>query len=930
LADHSGSVELVATLAMSGELDAAISHAREAGTTEESSAKASLLASLLLARGFRHRSASDLLDAAELLHATQGDAAAVCNRVELWRYLGLAHRARELESQCPQKLLRSRAGDVSATTPSAELTPAEVAVVEGLHERRYFATVAMRIRRRASAWRRYFEGEALTSWRGTAGDPATRVALQDRLSRLARAYAEAVGNPAPERVVVDLAALPAAAIPEACEVLQDWSDGAKLLASFHPEQAAERLRRAQAGAARLVPSLEPMIAASLASTRYHLGDHAGLSLQATALRRRISERDYPWVTARCLWLESLAQQGSADWELSAENASRAASLFDALGEPSVAGFLKVLEAFDQDSLNLELDAETTFLAAIRKTAAGGEAGRLATALQPFGRQQARRSRVHLATEIQREVLALRLAGGNPVLVVEALTLLAEVTQSAGDTVGARRLLEQAEGKLAAIASESERARQKALIDHVRAVVEIDTDPAHAIRRFTAFIAASDAFGERYNRAEALLGRARARLGMADAPAATQDLVLAVEEILAQSQRAASALHAAALVNKVRETLDLLVVLTSRRSDGLEALRWIETLKLHQQYRGLGLAPPPVRHPRLPEGVCATEFYALAEELLAWTQCGVGTPILTKQPVRKEILVREVDRLRHVMRAGEGEATRDSLARLSRWLASPLGERLSKARAWVVVPDAPLGSVPFAWLRMRGAPLFETLDVSIGTSLSDLVSASPGRLGPWRALAVGNPGAGSHLDLPPLPVAGEAAAAVAARFGGRALVGRAATYSAVRNGMKGVNLLHFAGHVYANQALPAMSRMQFAPESRTSSGRVSAQEIARRDSSALELVVLAGCSSVSDSGRVLGGSSELSQAYALRGAHAVVGTLWDVEDRTVTTAINQFYDSLASGASTASALRDSWRSASQSDAVGAAIALQLVSNRVGSN
>ena len=936
--DTARDLEVSRLAAARGDFELALARVPVDTGTAAAPAADSFRASLLLARARRTGSTSDLLDAAEQLGRIDGDVAAACNHVEIWEQLGLSYGAKRRARLCP--LLPTRMPFLANAwqgkrVSAGDLPTAEMESVTALLARGDSASAVAKIRDRAQAWRTYFQREGLAAWVDRAADSSRRRLGEQQLLGLARAYERAVGNPAPARLMGELAMVRPNDLGRVTEGLRSWLAGSRLLSALETEQGVESLRTARDQIADLLPSLEPLIEAGLASTRYQLGDDADLAAQALALRQRIAGAGQPWVVARCLWLESLSLQGRAEWELSARLARRSAELFDRLGEPANAGFLGVMEAFDLESLNLHLQAETAYVAAIRKIARSGDTRQLATALEPFARSQGRRGRPHLAVAAQREVLAHRVADGNLILTVTSRALLAERLQGVGETERARAVLEQAEAELARVPSPGVQTRLRAILAHVGAGMDADTDPQRAIARFTDFLDTFGKFGERYYRADSLLQRARARLRMGDVSGATADLVKGAEETIDQGQRARGAGHSAALLNQVRETLDLLVEMLLRQEpNGQRALLWIETLKLQQQHRTLGLTPPVAGWSELPTGSCATEYYALARELLAWTRCGADPWRLTRVPVEREALESAVARLREGAIGGERASFQAGLERLSALLLAPCRQQLAGARSWSVVPDAMLSQVPFAWLESEGRSLFEDVDVTVAASLSELRVATPREAKQWAALAVGNPSVapGEVLELAELPAAEAEARAVAARFGGQLLTGTQATFPAVVARLRHADLFHFAGHVYGNRDLPAMSRIQLAPSRGFANGRISAQRIADEDLSSLRLAVLAGCGSAADSARALGGSAELSQAFLAAGVETVVGTLWNVEDRAARAAFAPFYDHLAAGETPAMALRATWRAALDPENaidLGAAAALQRLSNELGS-
>jgi CHAT domain-containing protein len=933
--DPAAHLELARLAASRGDFDTAVDQtsAEAAGASLQAR---SLAASSLLARALRSGSATDLLDAAEALSAISGEPAAACNQATLWERLRLSYRARELSAGCPAHR-NARPAFLADTwngshVSSKELPPGERESVTRLLASGDGAAPA-RIRERAQAWRTFLEQQAPLLWAEAAADPLRRQAVERQLAALAAGYGAAAGNPTPARLISDLAAVAAADIPAVASAVQEWAAGNREQSEIRGEQAEAHFLAARRELGGHVPTLDLLVRAGLAAARYHLGDDRGLGEQAAALRRSITVTDHPALVARCLWLESLALQGNAEWELSARLARQGAALYDQLHEPANSGFLAVMAAFDLESMNLQGAAEAAYLSAVRRVADGGDTRGLASALEPFARQQSRAGRRLLAVEIQREVLAHRLADANPALVGTSRARLAEHLHHAGATDLAEQLLAEAEGDLAAIESERVRARLRATIDQVQAAVELERDPRRAVASLTTFLDTFEGFGERYQRAEALVQRARGRLQLGDLPGATADLQLGAAETADQVRGITDAVSATTLLNEVRASLELLVELLVRGDDATEALRWIESLRLQQQYRTLGLAAPPARWPELPPRTCATAYFALPRQLLAWTACGEQAPRLTTVDVDRDELARAVAAVRTELSGGDRAAAVASLDSLSGLLLQPIAAQLRDADLWLVVPDPALTAVPFAWLRAGERFLFEDHFVTVATSLSDLRLAEAGGAAPWRALAVGNPRPERGASYASLPHAEEEAGSVAARFGGRALLGPDATFAAVADELPDATLFHFAGHVYANQQLPAMSRMQFAPAEQAPSGRVSAQQIATMRLPELDLAVLAGCSSARDAARELGGSAELSHAFLVAGADTVVGTLWDVEDRALVPVFEAFYGALAGGSTPAEALRFTWLQAARGGSgieLAAAAALEPISNAIASN
>lgn len=916
-----------------GELDTVLEHRRYLGGKEGDAELQSVITSALIARGYRDRRASDLLEAAESLSRQKVDAAGACNRVELWHHLGLSHRAARWAPSCPL-ILDQRLFAIDSSTGSSvrkNLSAEELHTVEEMITSGSREAALSRIRQHAAEWRGYLEGVALSEWAHPVPDNP-RADQERRMAALAAEYHLAVGNPGPSLLVDELLRLSPPAIERAQRAIDAWQEAAKALAARHREIAERLLHTAREDAGDL-PSLERLIDVSLASARYQFGDEIGMGQRAQVLRSSLPPGRYPWLTARCLWLEAVALQASGDWELSAARARRAGELFEALYEPSNAGFMGIVVAFDLEALNLQIEAEAAYVTALRQLAASGDRRLLATGLEAFGRQQARVGRPRFAVEIQREVLIQRLLEGEASFILEARTLLAEQLHEAGASEEATRIAQEVERKIAFLDSAGSRERLEVLLDHVRGEIEAERNPEEAVLRFGRFL--GEPSNSSVHRAEAFLGRAKARLRLGEAQAAAEDLVSSLDEVVSQTDRTSDAAHATALLDQVRSTLDLLVPLLIREDpSGTTALRWIETLRIAQQYRSIGANPPAVQIPALPARSCATEYFVLESELLSWTRCGSGALRFRRVVVARAELVHEVGALQHALVRERREEARTRIQTLSGWLVAPLASDLGGAGVWAIVPDARLAQIPFGWLVLDpdSSAQARALDVRVATSLSEVSVGREDTQDPWRVLAVGNATAASSIDdtTLELPSAERDANAIVFRFGGLAMTRGAATFRAVAASIRDFDLFHFAGHVYASRSLAVPPTLQFAPTAEHPGGRIPASQIARLDARSVRLAVLAGCASARDTPRAVGGGAEIAHAFLVAGAGSVIGTLWDVEDRAASAATDFFYQRLGEGLAPAEALRATWRAGASGSAgldLGTTAALQLTSNTI---
>ena len=862
----------------------------------------------------------DLLNAGELL-ATAGDSVPVrCDRLIVLDRLGLAYQVAAKSSGCPcRSRLDLAGGPRSRFAPDGHRHSADVlpeptlARVEALEKDGDRDTPRALVRASAQAWRGWLEHEALALWHD-ADDEAARRGVERRVTPLAELYSQAATNPAPLRVWGELAVLRPGRHASVRNAIGEWLAGSAAMSRYEPERAESALQAARTILAARVPSLLPSVDLALATSRFHLGDDAGMLRRSRAVRAGFAREAHPWAWARSLWLESLALQATADWSLARRRAEEAGSLYSALGEEANAGFQDTLRGVALEFEGADDDAAAAYLSAIGHIEEAGETRLLAGALALFARQQSRASRPHLAVELQRESTTLDSADAAPQLVAEAQAVLAELLFRAGATAEGEQALAQARAEVAKITSSQPHRRAEAILAHVEASGARHTDPATAEDALSRFLAGLASFGERPFRVEALIDRAEARLRLGKRAAAELDLADALGEIADQSARLEDRVRSVALLDRARHALDLLVeVLLASGAGGEASLRWIERLRGQQmglafgEDAGAGAQRSVFR--AAPAGSCITELWAGPRELLAWTSCDREPPRLTRVPVARDRLVTVLASFYRAAKRDDVAALRRTSAAASRWLLAPLAHRLARAESWTVVPDALFPPIPIAWLTLGDRFLFEDRVVRVAPTWSMLEASAAGTQHPWRALAIGDPEPLTHGTTSRLPAARAEVARIASTFPGSAvLVGKAATWSSLVDRSGSFNLLHLGTHVSNGSRVPLSARLELAPEPARPDGRVAANEVARQPLAGLALTVVASCGSAASDRTTLSGSLDFANAFLTAGAGEVIGTLWEVPDKATSAAVAELYDGLRVGLPPEEALRAVWKRA----------------------
>jgi Tfp pilus assembly protein PilF len=253
-------------------------------------------------------------------------------------------------------------------------------------------------------------------------------------------------------------------------------------------------------------------------------------------------------------------------------------------------------------------------------------------------------------------------------------------------------------------------------------------------------------------------------------------------------------------------------------------------------------------------------------------------------------------------------------------------RIREADEVIVLPDGPLGSLPFEALVVRpakrleesafwvddGPPIRYAPSAGILRALADRPPAGTG------LLSVADP---AYTSLPRLPGTEAESRAVLQASRRKSLgavpavvlTGTAATEAQVRAAMPGKKFLHLAVHGKVEPRLGDLfAALSLAPPAKETpaapgdDGALNLYEIYDLDLQA-ELAVLSAC--VTSRGRMVEGegSFALSRGFLAAGARRVVASLWSVDDASTAALVGSFFRHLDPNRPYAAALRDARRS-----------------------
>lgn len=164
---------------------------------------------------------------------------------------------------------------------------------------------------------------------------------------------------------------------------------------------------------------------------------------------------------------------------------------------------------------------------------------------------------------------------------------------------------------------------------------------------------------------------------------------------------------------------------------------------------------------------------------------------------------------------------------------------------------------------------------------------------------------THDRLASIPGIIEEVRFLEAKIKAEIYTGSKATEARFRHLASGYDILHMAMHTLINDTVPLFSRLAFFPEDHQeqyNDGWVNTLDIYHMQLNA-KLTVLSACNTGTGVLRQGEGVMSLARAFLYAGCPSVVMTLWDIEDRTGTEIMKEFYRNLKAGKSKDVALRE---------------------------
>jgi CHAT domain-containing protein len=258
------------------------------------------------------------------------------------------------------------------------------------------------------------------------------------------------------------------------------------------------------------------------------------------------------------------------------------------------------------------------------------------------------------------------------------------------------------------------------------------------------------------------------------------------------------------------------------------------------------------------------------------------------------------------------------------LVRPAEPVLAKADRWLISPDGPLHSLPFAALLAGDHYLAESKPIHLVASAAvykeiKATRAKKPAAATMELLAAGDPLYPARLENPaeaaadpqvqtalrrglrlePLPATRSEVEAISNLFPNvRILLGRDATEEAIKSLAPQARRLHFACHGLLDERFPLNSALALSiperPEEGRANGLLQAWEVFDELRLDADLVTLSACDS--GRGKEMGGEGliGLVRAFQFAGARSVLASLWSVSDASTGDLMKRFYGHLRSG------------------------------------
>lgn len=669
----------------------------------------------------------------------------------------------------------------------------------------------------------------------------------------------------------------------------------------------------------------PMVAAAeLALTSVLISqnklDAAEDRLATLLAEQRTKTPSHKALIAHILWNVSLCEAQRGRWSASLAAASEASRIFRCLGEPGHAAATEAILSETYDLLGQRSLAWQYGPEALRGSAVdGSDPTRVRAALAALCRTELRTDRwrnAHTLITLEQR-LATR---AEPLLDADMFLRAATAHFRTGDHDGATRDLARARTSALALPDHHERAKLVADVDAVAGSILRRTNPRQGAERLTAAIAFQRGAGRSLVLPQLLLERGRAHRAAGAAGSAQRDYDDGIAELERQRSHVVSAELRPGLFDKAFELFEEAIDLQLERNAAPDVVfGYVERGRARAMFEEMS-ADAPRFHPRhtltaiqqdLGEGDRLVEYFVLRDRLAVFVIAPRSLE-LHVAPVPRRVLEHRIGQFAAALSArSDPDAARRAGAALYDVLLAPVARHLDSATSITVVPDPLMQHMPFTALFDRTTRSFVITRFEVSTVPSAAVFATNNRRlatmvsgAPHSAAIFTNPdlSQSAYTGLAPLAGAASEASKIARHYttvtaftGGEATVERFLETAPMRQ------VVHFGGHAAPDRDDETHPVLLFTP-SPSDPGALTHRTIARHDFTSTRLVVLAACGTMTGPEAAMEGVPSLARAFLVAGVPAVIGTLWNIDDRSAAPLVSRIHAHVARGTSPAAALR----------------------------
>lgn len=638
---------------------------------------------------------------------------------------------------------------------------------------------------------------------------------------------------------------------------------------------------------------------------------------------------FPALAARADWFRGLAAMKLALWSESLTAFERSARAFEKLGETENLAALDQMIAENYKNQGNEREAWSRRHEGLRLRPTVDPSIRIHNALLDASVHSLARGEPRIAFYFETEMVdyASRLQNGEAPI-IEALLQRAATLHQLGEEALAEADLSNVAARLKQVESAEDRRALAAELAALQGEMAIGAAPHAAIDALSQAILSMEERNTPFRLATLYRLRASAQAHLGRADRAEEDLILAANRIEEERVKVGPLDLRRSYFDQRRDLFDQLIAIKLGRHDVVGAFECNEdsrSLASLDRLRSASVPPAPVcglasSTREVAAGRIAgwgvLEFRAVGEDLYAWVLRD-GAIFCWRVEEKKRTLVALAADVRRRMEESKGEDPGSGLSRLYDLLIVPAAPTLSGCKGLLVIPDGPLGTIPFPALFDRRSRefLIERYPIVVSPSLRlSLQLFGRQRSGaPRSALAVAVSEARDARGrwLPRLEVAEHEASAVVRTYPeGLVLIDETATRGRVLESIPRFEVLHIAAHQLIGSAEEG-PQIALAPARASGSLSRSFLTITDFDSFSelpTQLAVLASCGSIQGVPSESEGPGSFGLALLRAGVPQVVASLWNVSDRAAEPLLLALHRSRSAGKGGAAALQEAQREA----------------------